>query len=177
MTKKSRSVIADDPLRAMIPGIDGHIGTDARRLQLAIPHPLARQLEALLERRPGASLEDLALEGLWLTVERYLHCEQSTSPSPAADGVAFDRAKISYNAGVRLYSQGRIVEAIVEFRRAIESKPMAPEAHFCLGVCLHADGKLVEASKELRLFLDLAPESQATQDWREQAVRMLRDAD
>jgi tetratricopeptide (TPR) repeat protein len=54
------------------------------------------------------------------------------------------------NLGNALSHQGRLDEAITEYRRAIRLNPANASAHRSLGTALHDQGKADEAVAELR---------------------------
>ncbi len=58
--------------------------------------------------------------------------------------------------GVALHAQGKLTEAVAEFRAAIRFKPDDPSAHYGLGITLKAQGKLAEAVAEFRKARDNA---------------------
>jgi serine/threonine-protein kinase len=62
------------------------------------------------------------------------------------------------NLGVALAGQGKLDEAITEFREALRLKPDYPEAHNNLGNALPDQGKLDEAIAESREALRLRPD-------------------
>ena len=63
-----------------------------------------------------------------------------------------------YNRGGDLHDQGKLKEAIAEYRESIRLKPDAADAdaHFNLGNALKAQGKLEEAIAEFRKARDNA---------------------
>ena len=60
------------------------------------------------------------------------------------------------NLGVALRDQGKLEEAVAEFRTAIRLNPDYAEAHYNLGFALHSQGKLEEAVAEYRKARDNA---------------------
>jgi Flp pilus assembly protein TadD len=65
-----------------------------------------------------------------------------------------DWAEAHNNLGNVLTAQGKLDEAIAEFRAAIRVKPDDDEAHCSLGVALAKQGKLDEAIAEFRKARD-----------------------
>ncbi|MEW6533908.1 MAG: tetratricopeptide repeat protein [Thermodesulfobacteriota bacterium] len=63
------------------------------------------------------------------------------------------------NLGVALYEQGRQVEAIALFRRAIEIQPLYPYAYVHLAVSHEALGNSKEAESSLKKALEIQPNS------------------
>src|SRR5580658_3340382 len=61
-----------------------------------------------------------------------------------------------YNLGNALSDQGKLEEAVAEFRKAIRLQPDAAAAHYNLGTTLKAQGKLEEAVAEFRKARDNA---------------------
>jgi tetratricopeptide (TPR) repeat protein len=59
------------------------------------------------------------------------------------------------NLGKSLLAQGKLEEAIAEFRANIQRKPDCAEAHFNIGVALSKQGKLEEAIAEFRTAIQL----------------------
>ena len=68
-----------------------------------------------------------------------------------------DRAQEHFNRGVELDEEGRIEEAIGEYRKSIHLKPDYAEAHCNFGMALKAQGKTDEAIREYRLAVALKP--------------------
>jgi len=66
------------------------------------------------------------------------------------------------NLGATLQEQGRIDEAIVRYRRAIEIRPDYAPAHNNLGAGLRKQGRLDEAVASYRRALELFPEDAGT---------------
>jgi tetratricopeptide (TPR) repeat protein len=66
-------------------------------------------------------------------------------------------AREHFNRGANLDEEGRIDEAIREYRKAIDLKPGYAEAHCNLGTALKAQGKTEEAIREYRLAAALKP--------------------
>ncbi len=67
------------------------------------------------------------------------------------------RANAFNNYGNELYQQGKLEEAIEQFRAAIKAKPDLARAHYDLGIALKAQGKLEEAIAELTTAIRLKP--------------------
>ena len=63
--------------------------------------------------------------------------------------------------GIALATQGKLDEAIAEFREAIRLKPDDAAAHYNLGNALHDHGKLDEAIAECREAIRLKPDDAA----------------
>jgi tetratricopeptide (TPR) repeat protein len=61
-----------------------------------------------------------------------------------------DLAAAHNNLGNALHAQGKLVEAVAEFRTAIRIEPDHAEPHLNLGLALKAQGNLAEAIAELR---------------------------
>ncbi len=73
------------------------------------------------------------------------------SPSTAQrSGSSPTSPSTHYNLGIALKRQGKLEEAIAEFRAAIRINPDDAEAHFHLGNALNGQGKLEEAIAEYR---------------------------
>jgi Flp pilus assembly protein TadD len=64
-------------------------------------------------------------------------------------GAHFDRA-------LALHEQGKLAEAIEEYRASLRIIPGSPEAHYNLGVALHAQGNRDAAITEFRKARDNA---------------------
>lgn len=62
-----------------------------------------------------------------------------------------------YNRGVEFYDDGRLPEAIREYRLAIEDDPSNVRARFNLAVCFHDQGKKADAAAEYGEVLKLDP--------------------
>ena len=84
----------------------------------------------------------ILLGGLWIG-------KTSRRPSDAAGHI--DR-------GNALFGQGKLDEAIAEYRAAIRIKPDFAEAHYNLGVVLANQGKLDEAIAEYREAIRIKPD-------------------
>jgi tetratricopeptide (TPR) repeat protein len=63
-----------------------------------------------------------------------------------------------YNLGVALRDQGKLDEAVAEYREAIRLKPDDADAHSNLGWALQKQGKLAEAVAEYREAIRLTPD-------------------
>jgi tetratricopeptide (TPR) repeat protein len=66
-------------------------------------------------------------------------------------------AMAHYERGVALAVQGKLDEAIAEYRAAIRLKPDHAEPHYDLGVALAVQGKLDEAIAEYRAAIRIKP--------------------
>jgi tetratricopeptide (TPR) repeat protein len=64
-----------------------------------------------------------------------------------------------YNRGVEYYDDGRLPDAIREYRMAIEDNPTNIRAHYNLAVCNHDQGQKVDAETEYDAVLRLDPEN------------------
>jgi len=64
-----------------------------------------------------------------------------------------------YNRGVEYYDQGRLADAIREYRLALDDQPGHVRARFNLAACFHDQGKNEEAEREYRKVLELHPEN------------------
>jgi tetratricopeptide (TPR) repeat protein len=62
------------------------------------------------------------------------------------------------NLGMVAYEQGRIEEAITEYRMALEVRPNDAEAHYRLGLALTNRDKTIEAMAHFRMALQLKPD-------------------
>jgi serine/threonine-protein kinase len=62
------------------------------------------------------------------------------------------------NLGNALRGQGKLTEAITEFRAAIQLKPDDPVAHYNLGTSLHRQGKTAEAIAAYHEAIQLKPD-------------------
>jgi protein O-GlcNAc transferase len=76
---------------------------------------------------------------------------QALGPAPAS-------AEELSHRGVALANQGRLDEAIVSFRRAVQDKPDWAQAHLNLGIALQEHGRLDEAMASYRRALELEPD-------------------
>ena len=63
-----------------------------------------------------------------------------------------------YNRGVELYDQGRLPDAIREYRLALEDDADNARTHYNLAVCFHDQGKKDAAAAEYQEVLRLAPQ-------------------
>lgn len=62
-----------------------------------------------------------------------------------------------YNRGVEYYDQGRLADAIREYRLALDDQPGHVRARYNLAVCFHDQGKREEAEREYLKVLELQP--------------------
>lgn len=69
-----------------------------------------------------------------------------------------DDAKKQYLEGMALYGQGKNVEAIEAYRRALELEPDWPDALQALGMAQLQDGQHAPALATLKRVTELAPE-------------------
>jgi len=60
-----------------------------------------------------------------------------------------------YNRGVELYDEGKLADAIREYRMAIEDNPSNVRAHYNLAVAYHDEGKKADAAGEYEKVLKL----------------------
>lgn len=67
-----------------------------------------------------------------------------------------------FEAGVRLMGSGNDGEAIAAFTRALETRPLFPEARTNLGILLQKMGSTAQAEASFRLALAMNPESPET---------------
>ena len=63
-----------------------------------------------------------------------------------------------FNYGVVLREKGRLDEAVIQFRRALQIKPNHSEIRYDIGYTLALQGKLKEAVSEYRKFLQIIPD-------------------
>ena len=63
------------------------------------------------------------------------------------------------NLGETLRRQGKLDEAIAQFRRALAINPRYAEAHYNLGIASASQGRLDEAENQFRQTLKIEPES------------------
>jgi len=64
-----------------------------------------------------------------------------------------------YNRGVEFYDDGKLPDAIREYRMAIEDNPTNVRAHYNLAVCYHDQGKKADAEAEYGTVLRLDPDN------------------
>jgi tetratricopeptide (TPR) repeat protein len=64
-----------------------------------------------------------------------------------------------YNLGVEYYDQGRLPDAIREYRLALEDQASNVRAHYNLAVCFHDQGKKADAAAEYEAALRLDPDN------------------
>jgi protein O-GlcNAc transferase len=60
--------------------------------------------------------------------------------------------------GLALVAQGRLAEAIEQYRLALQMQPDFPSAHGNLGLALTQTGRLAQGEEHLRRALVLAPD-------------------
>jgi tetratricopeptide (TPR) repeat protein/2-polyprenyl-3-methyl-5-hydroxy-6-metoxy-1,4-benzoquinol methylase len=75
----------------------------------------------------------------------------------ATDQNYFHLGIIANNLGDALEGQGKLDEAVIQYRRALALKPDFAEAHYNLGNALKQQGKLDEAMAQYQRALDLKP--------------------
>ena len=85
--------------------------------------------------------------------------EGRRDPAPKRSGSSPTTPTAHYNLGIALHDQGKLDEAIAEYREAIRLKPDYAEAHYNLGIALSDQGKLDEAIAEYREAIRLKPDS------------------
>jgi len=95
-------------------------------------------------RCAAAAIGSILSGGLWFG------CTRAQQPADAV---------VHYDRGVHLQDQGKLDEAVAEFRKAIRLKPDLAEAHGNLGVALRAQGKQEEAIAEFRAATRIKPDS------------------
>lgn len=64
-----------------------------------------------------------------------------------------------YNRGVEFYDQGRLADAIREYKLALDDEPEHYRARYNLAVCHHDQGKLDDAAREYEEVLRLRPDN------------------
>ncbi len=67
-------------------------------------------------------------------------------------------AVMRFNTGVGLKAEGRVDEAIAEYRVAAALNPAMPQVHYNLGIALQERGRMAEAIAALREAVRLAPD-------------------
>ncbi len=66
-------------------------------------------------------------------------------------------AATSYEAGTRLFNEGKSAEAAVELERAVAANPDHARGHYVLGLCYSGLGENAKARQHLEAFIRLAP--------------------
>lgn len=69
-----------------------------------------------------------------------------------------DEARARTNAGVKLLEQGKVDEAVAEFRKAVRLDPDYAAAHLNLAYAYDRQGRVGEAMDGYRRVIELAPE-------------------
>ena len=67
-----------------------------------------------------------------------------------------DSAEVHSNLGIALAADGRLDEAVTQFRKALEVQPDSAEAHYNLGDALAKQGRLDEALAATCTAVELA---------------------
>jgi tetratricopeptide (TPR) repeat protein len=101
---------------------------------------------ALIENNLGNAL---ARKQLW--DEAMNHLQEAARLRP-------DYADAYFNLGSVLFQQGRIREAIAQWRKALAIRPRDSEAHINVATALRKQGKLQEAISEYEQALNIAPD-------------------
>jgi tetratricopeptide (TPR) repeat protein len=101
---------------------------------------------ALIENNLGNAL---ARKQLW--DEAMNHLQEAARLRP-------DYADAYFNLGSVLFQQGRIGEAIAQWRKALAIRPRDSEAHTNVATALRKQGKLQEAISEYEQALNIAPD-------------------
>jgi tetratricopeptide (TPR) repeat protein len=94
-------------------------------------------------------MKGAALQGLLLVA--------CTSTLLSAGCSSYSPLDSHYNRGVEFYDDGKLPDAIREYRMAIEDNPANVRAHYNLAVCYHDQGKRAEAAAEYDAVLRLDP--------------------
>ena len=123
------------------------------------PRCLREQSRSVPQRRPSvlglpviAAL--LTVGGIGTTASQGV----DAAPNRAVIGSGVDDAGAHYRLGNALTDQGKLEEAIAEYRTAIRLKPDYADAHTNLGAALNDQGKFAEAIPELREAIRLKPD-------------------
>jgi tetratricopeptide (TPR) repeat protein len=115
---------------------------------------------ARLRPKVGRHLTCLAkaLKSRGRTEEAKAVLDAATAATSAAVLLKPDVPDAHFNSGFALASQGKLAEAVAEYRTTLRLKPDYAEAHTSLGNALGDQGKLAEAVAEYRTALRLKPD-------------------
>jgi serine/threonine-protein kinase len=105
---------------------------------------------------PGDFWVNFELGGLGWRGDRYERPEEATRFCSAAVAIRPRSSKAHYNLGLALQDQGKLDEAIAEYREALRLKA-DPDAHINLANALRDQGRLDEATAEYHKALRLKP--------------------
>ena len=129
-----------------------------------LPEAVAALQEAI-RQRPGQP--DPYLTYAAVLVKQNRPAEAASERKKAADlmraNMNRQRAEVSTNSGNDLLRNGKIGDAIVEFRNALSFDPGYPEAHLGLADALQRQGKIAEAAVE-RQKAEVLQKQSAQQD-------------
>lgn len=107
-----------------------------------------------------------ALAGIYNEQQKFAQAGQMTEKAAALRGAAgaaaggAGDATAEFNAGVIMWNQSKISEAIVHFERAVKLNPNLAEAQYRLGMALVSEGKaerFPDALRALETYLKIAP--------------------
>lgn len=103
-----------------------------------------------------------ALSTLYNNQKRFDEASAMGAKAAAAGGGG--GADATFNQGIILWNQGKIVEAKAKFEETITTNPTHADAHYQLGMALLNEGKLPEAVGAFESYVKLDPNGQyATQ--------------
>ena len=71
------------------------------------------------------------------------------------------------NAGIKLYNEGNLDAALVQFERAVQENPGAAEPYYYRGLVHIARERSEQAAADFRKFLELAPQHEKAAEARE----------
>ena len=111
----------------------------------------AQAIRQALERLPESGDRPAVRED----AERY---ETARHAAAAAGSSNPDYSRVYNNIGVDLLAQGKLDEAIAEFRKATEADPQSAEGHANLGNAYRVQGRLDEAIRHYRVAVRVAPD-------------------
>jgi tetratricopeptide (TPR) repeat protein len=148
--------------------------TAARSIRPETAHELAHALQRrgdsdeaiavfrdLARLRPG-NARDLTCLGLALKDKGLFREAAETLEAAVAAGREASRLKPGYseahNVGIALTNQGKLDEAIAEYRESIRLKPDDAVAHYNLGTALNNQGRRDEAGAPFRQAIRLRPD-------------------
>ena len=92
-------------------------------------------------------------------------------------GLAPSSADELNGLGITLAQQGRLDEAIADFRRALEINPDLAQAHHNLGIALQEQGRLEEAAASYRRAVELKPDYASAYNYLGMALKDLSRLD
>ena len=122
---------------------------------------------AMLEEIVASSQDTASLKlliDLLVVAGREADAQKYMAQLPAGEKVSIETV---LNAGIKLYNEGKLDEALTQFDRAVQENSDSPEPYYYRGLVHLAAGRNPQAAADLKKFLELAPQHDKAAEARE----------